>query len=463
MHAVIAGAGPAGLVSALILAKEGIKVTMYERASEEKLFQDVGSGYDITVTTVKIFQELGLLDEEPLRSSLASPTGYRFYNADDGNMIRSGELNSDLKNASPVFDGYFMQRSKLQKTILRLLESQDSFKLVCNAKVVEYREEEGGDLVVKVDQNGKTSLVVPDVLLACDGIHSAIRAHMHSDKHDPMHFCNCHTWWGRTDIAATKLPKNLGDMLEENGEKPYVIAQGKGKNFFAGVKPSEDVAGGFTFMWAVTQKAGALPEKDSQIKDNQTDLTKRGGVSGNTSKSTALEALGNNFQLGRDIINATKPECVTKCGLFDRENLNLKYVQGRVALLGDAAHPQTPMMGQGANMAICDAFCVAKRLSMVARLSSSGNTSAQKDRIRISLEEYDNDLRRDGAAAVIKQARTYANWMVSDSFWIPRIIMLCLRFMPITWLSNDFEEGDKVNKKALETLDKDILQYNINE
>jgi len=68
-----------------------------------------------------------------------------------------------------------------------------------------------------------------------------------------------------------------------------------------------------------------------------------------------------------------------------------RWTQGRVTLLGDACHPTLPFLGQGAVMAIEDAYVVASCLSKYAKEPLLG------------LARY-QDLRRDRTAAVVRKA-----------------------------------------------------------
>jgi salicylate hydroxylase len=60
-----------------------------------------------------------------------------------------------------------------------------------------------------------------------------------------------------------------------------------------------------------------------------------------------------------EILAATPPEACYKWGLFDHDPLR-HWVRGRIALLGDAAHPMLPFMAQGAVMAVEDAAVFAR-------------------------------------------------------------------------------------------------------
>jgi len=62
------------------------------------------------------------------------------------------------------------------------------------------------------------------------------------------------------------------------------------------------------------------------------------------------------------IIKATDPDVILKHDLYDRRPLKNPWGEGPVTLLGDAAHPTTPNLGQGACQAIEDAYVLAQQL-----------------------------------------------------------------------------------------------------
>jgi 2-polyprenyl-6-methoxyphenol hydroxylase-like FAD-dependent oxidoreductase len=75
----------------------------------------------------------------------------------------------------------------------------------------------------------------------------------------------------------------------------------------------------------------------------------------------------------RAVIEATPPESILRNDLYDREPLP-RWSAGSVTLLGDAAHPATPGIGQGAGMAIEDAVvlvdCLAREADVGSALAS---------------------------------------------------------------------------------------------
>jgi salicylate hydroxylase len=71
-----------------------------------------------------------------------------------------------------------------------------------------------------------------------------------------------------------------------------------------------------------------------------------------------------------DLIRAVPDGALFKWGLYDRVPLEA-WTSGRVAMLGDAAHPMTPFLGQGAAMAVEDAVVLARALEASSTLTQA--------------------------------------------------------------------------------------------
>ncbi len=91
-------------------------------------------------------------------------------------------------------------------------------------------------------------------------------------------------------------------------------------------------------------------------------------------------------------IEATRPESVLRHDLVDREPTK-RWVAGRLALLGDAAHPMLPFLGQGACQALEDAVAL-------------GQAIADNDDSVAALRTYE-ERRRDRAAMVVRESRRF--------------------------------------------------------
>merc|ERR1712110_853113 len=177
------------------------------------------------------------------------------------------------------------------------------------------------------------------------------------------------------------------------------------------------MGGKMTYAWAYVLKQKKPP------KANQTDdLVRRGGtILTEEAKRHELEAsTSSRSKVLRLMIQETPASGITKAGFFDRKNLKLPFVDGRVALLGDAAHPQSPMMGQGANMAIVDGYVVASRLA-AAKNNNKIVTSI--------LANYDCDVRRKGINKVIIESRNHGTFVVSTNpftCWMVKMVLKCM-------------------------------------
>jgi 2-polyprenyl-6-methoxyphenol hydroxylase-like FAD-dependent oxidoreductase len=126
-------------------------------------------------------------------------------------------------------------------------------------------------------------------------------------------------------------------------------------------------------------------------------------------------------------LQATPASATARVGLFDRENLNLPYVQGRVALLGDAAHPQSPSIGQGVNMPIVDGYVCATKLG---KERTSATTTTNPMHVVAALAAYDSTTSRKGVNSVIQVARSYGDVSVSERPFMCRLLKKAACYMP---------------------------------
>jgi 2-polyprenyl-6-methoxyphenol hydroxylase-like FAD-dependent oxidoreductase len=106
------------------------------------------------------------------------------------------------------------------------------------------------------------------------------------------------------------------------------------------------------------------------------------------------------------------------------------YAWGRVALLGDAAHAMTPVLGQGANQSIEDAMLLAQRLRPAVGLRGA----AFRDELRLALQRWSKE-RHDHVTPIQRLSRTVQEGQLAEGRLRYRLICAMLRFMP-RWITN---------------------------
>lgn len=427
---IIAGGGPCGLLAALILERNNKPFILFERASLAKLCANVGSGYDLFPTAIEILQDrLGLsLGEFSLKYQ-----GLEMMST-SGKKLRTISMDN--------YEARVMNRSDLQNTLLDQLLGKDwkskhindtetVFKtrngigeLRCEISVVDYDQAESYDHVtVKLDDNTE---ITGSVVLGCDGIHSRIRHKMMLSKlrnieEDDLEFCNVNVWWGKAEVKNDIDFSGFLQGIQENQSKGCMLLGSRKRPGSVYLCMGKNVV-----FWALSIKSESPPSKSSN------DLTRRGGFVLSDSDKIELEKVVSNYgHLMRSIVKHTPSSAITKVGLYDRSKMDSFYSTGRVVLLGDAAHPQTPFMGQGVNMAIADAYVMATRLSSQPILEA--------------IKAYDTQARRASVHKVVKDARNTGNMSVSKNTLLCHFMKLGMRFLPLSWMFESMVASDKSN------------------
>lgn len=421
---IIAGAGPCGLVTALVLQNHGIPFLILEKASRSKLCSNAGAGFDLAPTALNILmQRLGLSSE---RIGQVLSRYERWYIA-----TMHGDLVKEEATPESAQEDYACaHRSALQQALLdQLLQNattKESEFLKCSTTLENYEEEENQ---VTVELSDGSSLV-GKALLGCDGINSRVRSCLNKDEEDPLKYLETTCYWGKCPPEA--ISKDKATNKYDTSTFVWLLGTNKVPGSFY-VTPSNG-----KYLWVLGVKSDKPPS------DTSDDLTRRGGgVLSETAKTELLNTFKDSGTMIDPVletmISGTPADQITEAGLFDRVNLDLPYSSpGKlVALLGDSAHPQSPYLGQGTNCAITDAYVLATKLAKVPA----------KD----AIVYYDSEERRKEMKDLVMKAREQGNFLNSSNWFECLILRTILRYAPID--VDELKKYDGSNKNMVNRLD----------
>jgi len=316
----IIGAGMGGLASATALRRCGINVTVYEQAPQ---FTRLGAGIQIGCNAMHALRVLGL--EPTLRAQAFYP---RSWNNKDW---RTGEVKFDMifgKSAEEKFGAPYLlaHRGDLHAALAGAVPAE-FIKL--DHKLTGLDETATG--VRLTFANG--TVAEADAVIGADGVHSSVKTILFGNS-EP-------NFTGRIAYRTT-FPANLlngypiDDFTKWWGEDRHIVI------YF--VKPDRSE------VYFVT----SVPAPDFRVESWST----KGEV-----KTLRKEFEGFHPQVQH--VLAACPS-VHKWALVDHDPLD-RWTDRNVTLLGDACHPMTPYMAQGAAMAIEDAAVLSRCLDGVER------------------------------------------------------------------------------------------------
>ena len=311
-HFVIAGAGIGGLTMALSLARRGIATTVVEKRTG---FGELGAGLQITSNSGRVLDALDLA--LPLKRVSVSSHGLMIRRWANGARVL--EMPSSPERMPTPFR--MMKRNDLHTVLLDAARAMPNIRLLVGRGVQEVSQDADGVTVALGGQNGEAISALG--LIGADGLWSRVRD-LTGDASPPV-FTGYEAW-------RTVVPARAGD-------KPRVtLHMGPGRHAV-----HYPVAAGREINLVVVRQAKEAREGWSRDGD----------------RAIVTEHLAGASQSLRDLTGAAEGWQVWS--LFDRKPAAM--ARGRIALIGDAAHPILPFLAQGASLAIEDAAVLARLLA----------------------------------------------------------------------------------------------------
>ncbi len=318
--ALVVGAGIGGLAMAIGLARRGWDVRVLERAPS---LGEVGAGLTLSPNSMRALDWFGL------RPALAAQLFVPPYQISEDPLtgIESGRIvRGDHAIEKYGVPYAFIHRADLHATLVQVLLSIAPDALLTGVAGVSVRTEADGAVVTtSTGESWRAALVI-----GADGLRSSMRTALLGAQ--PVRYTGFVAWRALLDYDAAPP-----------GSIPVgsAVTWGLGRCFVRyrldARRQLNCVAFAREPQWeAEDWSVPADPEVPARLFDDW---------------HPTLSAL----------LRAARPDRCYKWGLFDRDPIG-SYAFGRVALLGDAAHPMLPFLGQGAALALEDAVVLCRAL-----------------------------------------------------------------------------------------------------
>jgi 2-polyprenyl-6-methoxyphenol hydroxylase-like FAD-dependent oxidoreductase len=313
MRATIIGAGIAGLAAAHGLLRIGWEVEIYEQA---ETLEPPGAGLSLSANALRALQTLGLYEAVVTE---ARPINRLDLLDQRGNILQTTDFTKFSRRYRHLAM-VVLHRGDLHKALLSAIPDGT---IRTGMRCVHARDTDNNRVALGFD-NG--TVIEAEFVLACDGIHSAVRKALFLQS--PEHFASYTCWRGISrGVPSDMDPARLTESW------------GAGKRVGLAALPGDRV------YWFAC--CGAEKTDDPELA--RLDLE-------------GIRAVFADFHHPvPEVFDRTAPDSLIWTDIIDLDPMPT-FTRGQIALLGDAAHAVTPDLGQGAGLAIEDAAVLAALL-----------------------------------------------------------------------------------------------------
>ena len=360
--AIVVGGGIGGLSAAFALTRKGLKVRVLERSPE---FGEVGAGIQIAPNCTRILKSYGLLDDAKALGVL--PVNMVMKDAVDGSVLTSLDLRDmERRYGTPYM---VIHRSDLHGLFLKACQNA-GVDLRTSQQVTEYETVSSGTAGKDGARVWLTDGTAHEArhVIAADGLHSVARKQLVGDE--PVN----------SAFVAYRGAVPIGRVRENNiSPRDVVVYVGPRCHFV-----QYPLRGGKMFnQVAVFESPKALAGIEDWGTPDELDA--------------AFEGKCPPIRKGLPLMWRDR-----WWRMFDRDPI-MNWVNGRIALLGDAAHPPLQYMAQGAIMAIEDGWVLAEHVARQAPRRTGHSSGIDWD---TALTAYEA-VRPEHCRRVVETAR---NW-----------------------------------------------------
>jgi len=315
------------MTAALALQQAGIRVSVYEQAPQ---LGEVGAGLTLAPNATRVYEHLGIVDA--LREVGVEPVYAAVKHYQTGEDLVCRERRDSLLNqyGAPYIQ---IHRADLHDTLAERVRANDADCVHLDHSFTRFVQNGAG--IVAHFANG--AVVEADALIGADGVRSEVRGQMFDPA--PPTFSGHVAWRGLVPV------ENLAELpVPDSG-----VSIGPKRLFTRYYVRRRELVN----VVAFARKDGWEIESWSQHADM--DELKEVFAGWNDEVQALLQAMPH--------------ELCFKWALMGRAPLD-SWIQGRAALLGDAAHPMLPFLGMGAATAIEDGLVLARALAASGEVES---------------------------------------------------------------------------------------------
>lgn len=346
----IIGCGPAGLAAAIALHDAGNAVCLFEQFAQPG---PVGSGLMLQPTGLDILARWGLKDSaEQLGQRIDGMLGRI---APNGKVVLDINYRVLAKNKRDLY-GVAIHRASLFHVLYSAVKERD-INIVTDTRIESYVRDtvSGSSKPMRlIDQNGNTLDSQFDLIVDSSGAQSALVQHTpHYKQSKTLQYG---ALWTTVKFDAQHFEHNL---LEQRYDKASVMV---------GVLP-----------------CGQLPDNDTplatlfwSVKSDQMSAFQSAGL------EAWKESVVQYWPTAHHLLGHIKNLNQLTHASYSHHTLKQPFIPG-VIFIGDAAHATSPQLGQGANMALLDAYALAEALKIRQNVEHCGELYARMRRTHVKL------------------------------------------------------------------------------